>query len=516
MKILISSLLLLIIGFTGYSQTPADALRYSFLTGQGGTARNQAIGGAGGSLGGEFSSLFINPAGLGFYKTGDFVVTPIFVSKLNESTYLSNSLNETSNKLSLSATGLVFSTNTPGKRVKNVTVGLGINRKADFNNHIYYYGENYKSSYSEKFLEELVDNQVSDPNDAATGFPFGSSLAFNTFLIDTLSGPGGNLEGYRTLANPATGLSQQMDITTSGGITEAAIGVGVNLEEKWFFGGSLSFPFLRYTRHANYKESDASNEPHNDFNYFEANEMLETKGVGLNAKLGVIYKPKENIQLGLAFHSPTIYRLTDYYNMQIITDVEDYAGGQGALEQNSTDLNDGDLLRTPYNIVTPWRAMLSGTYLFGTSQNVKQQKGFITADVEYVNYKNASFHARSNQSAYKTYFTSLNGVIDDIYSHAINVRVGGEIKLNTFMVRLGGAYYGNPYENEDGGVTKATGGIGYRSGGMFIDLSFAHALKKDFDYPYQLNPDSQRPGINNAANIRTNGNAVALTVGFKL
>ncbi len=43
-----------------FAQEPSDALRYSWLT-QGGTARNQAIGGAGASLGGEFSSLFINP-----------------------------------------------------------------------------------------------------------------------------------------------------------------------------------------------------------------------------------------------------------------------------------------------------------------------------------------------------------------------------------------------------------------------------------------------------------------------
>ena len=63
-----------------YAQEPADALRYSWLT-QTGTARNQAIGGAGASLGGEFSSLFINPAGLGFYKTNDFVLTPSYALK---------------------------------------------------------------------------------------------------------------------------------------------------------------------------------------------------------------------------------------------------------------------------------------------------------------------------------------------------------------------------------------------------------------------------------------------------
>ena len=63
-----------------YAQEPADALRYSWLT-QNGTARNQAVGGAGASLGGEFSSLFINPAGLGFYKTNEFVITPGYALK---------------------------------------------------------------------------------------------------------------------------------------------------------------------------------------------------------------------------------------------------------------------------------------------------------------------------------------------------------------------------------------------------------------------------------------------------
>ena len=41
-----------------------------------GTARQQAIGGAMGSLGGEISSIFVNPAGLGFYKNMEIVLTP--------------------------------------------------------------------------------------------------------------------------------------------------------------------------------------------------------------------------------------------------------------------------------------------------------------------------------------------------------------------------------------------------------------------------------------------------------
>ncbi len=66
---------LLASGLTIKAQIPEDAIRLSWIT-PSGTARHQAIGGAMGSLGGEISSTFINPAGLGLYKTGEFVLTP--------------------------------------------------------------------------------------------------------------------------------------------------------------------------------------------------------------------------------------------------------------------------------------------------------------------------------------------------------------------------------------------------------------------------------------------------------
>src|SRR5829696_3125399 len=59
------------------AQTPEEALRMSWNT-PSGTARHQAIGGAMGSLGGEITSTFVNPAGLGFYKTSEIVLSPGF------------------------------------------------------------------------------------------------------------------------------------------------------------------------------------------------------------------------------------------------------------------------------------------------------------------------------------------------------------------------------------------------------------------------------------------------------
>lgn len=494
-----------------FAQSPEDALRYSYLTQPGGTARNQAIGGAGGSLGGEFSSLFINPAGLGFYKTGAFILTPSLSFKNNKSDYLGNAESATDNNFNLGATGFVLAGPTRSQSVKSIAFGIGVNRVADFNNHIYYKGTNKNSSYSEKYLEELINDNVKDFDAAASNYPYGSSLAFNTYLIDTLQGPDGSLNGYRTQANPSTGLIQENTINTTGGITDLSLGMGINLQEKWYFGATIAIPFLNYSRNAYYKESDATSNPNNNFNYFEANESLRTKGVGINAKLGIIFKPVENIRLGLAFHSPTTYQLTDDYTAEVVTDLEGYGPGDRVKKQSSTDLTKGQPLESKYNLTTPWRAILSGTYIFGTNlEDVQSQKGFITADLEYVNYKSSSFHDVNNDQDAADYYNDLNKTIDDLYKNTINARLGGELKLNTFMVRLGGAYYGNPYQSESSDVVKVTGGIGYRNRGIFLDLAYVYSMVKDVNYPYRLQDKPNTP-----AYLKNNGGSVVASIGFK-
>ena len=170
------------------------------------------------------------------------------------SIYKSNPESSNYNNFNLGASGLLVSSPTSGRPIKSFTFAIGANRIADFNNHIYYKGQNTSSSYSEKYLEELANNNVTDPNSAAADYPFGSSLAFNTYLIDTVQASDGSLAGYRSQANPNFGLIQENTINTSGGITDVSAGVGFNLREKLFFGGTLSFPFLNYNRNATTKK----------------------------------------------------------------------------------------------------------------------------------------------------------------------------------------------------------------------------------------------------------------------
>ena len=60
-----------------FAQVPEDAIRYSWQP-LNGSARFMATGGVMGSLGGDITAAFVNPAGLGLFKTGEFVFSPFF------------------------------------------------------------------------------------------------------------------------------------------------------------------------------------------------------------------------------------------------------------------------------------------------------------------------------------------------------------------------------------------------------------------------------------------------------
>ena len=494
---------------SAFAQAPEDALRYSYTT-QNGTARNQAIGGAGGSLGGEFSTLFTNPAGLGFYKTNEFVLTPGINFQNTKATYRSLLSEKNKSNFNFGASGILLSLPYyPNRPVRNVTFAFGINQSANFNSSVYYKGLNNTSSYSERFLEELNNNHVTDPNRAANDYPFGSSLALNTYLVDTINGAVGGAQRFKTLAPIATGLIQENTILIKGAITDFAFGGAINLRDKLFFGGSISVPLLDYDRESHYKESDATANKNNNFNYFQINETLKTTGAGVNAKIGLIYKPVEYVRLGLAIYSPTYYQLTDKYTTEIVTDLENY-GGAGVKSQNSGQFTNNLPGESKYTLITPWRINGSASYVFREVENVKRQRAFITADVEYINYRSASFKASDGNSDTKSYFSDINTLIKSQYKGALNVRLGGELKFNTWMFRLGGAYYGNPYKDEKSDKVKFSGGLGYRDKGVFIDLTYVYAMNKEVNYPYRLESKS-----NEAAALANNAGNVLLTVGFK-
>jgi hypothetical protein len=498
------------------AQIPEDVLRYSYLP-QHGTARNMAIGGAMGSLGGDLNALYVNPAGLAMYKTSEIVLSPGFMFNNNKANFRGTSSSSNKSNFDIGTSGLVTGFNTVGSKWTNQAFSFGINQTANFNNTIFYKGTNNQSSYSEQFVEQLAKSRLSlDKALNNPEFAYGTAPAIYTYLVDVFKNPNGNDSIIRSLPefllDKGIALNQQKTITTSGGIYELALGYAANMDDKLYLGGSVGVPIVNYTRSTNYRESDPTNDARNNFNFFELNDYLTTKGFGLNAKLGLIYKPSEFIRLGLAVHTPTLYSLTDKQSSDLTTDSEDY---NRVAKVASTTFTGDQVGSTKYSATTPWKAIISGSYVIREINDTRKQRGFITADIEFLGYNGTNFRADGENvtSQDQQYYNQLKTVINNQYKSAVNFRLGGELKFNTIMFRAGGAYYSNPYKdaNLKSNIMQASGGLGYRNHGVFVDLTYVHTMAKDVNFPYRI---EDKPNTFAEQN-NTRGNVV-LTVGFKL
>lgn len=505
-----SFLLFLILGyaFSALAQVPEDALRISWLQ-QNGTARNQAVGGAMGSLGGDITATFVNPAGLGFYKTGELVLTPGFNFLNNKGKYRGTTSSDNTSSFNFGPSGIIIG-NSNIRRGKSSAFSLAVNRTANFNSNVFYNGENDYSSYSEQYALELANSGI--PIEKAlndNSLSLGTKMAIYTYLIDTATISG--TKQIIGLPELLADRNQENSIQTTGGITEFALGLAGNTDDKFYFGGSIGLPIVNYERTITFQETDPTSNKTNNFNNSTLKETYSAKGVGVNAKLGLIIKPVDYVRVGLAVHTPTLYGLKDTYNADMTTDTENYPPSPGLVTVRSDIFTGNQPSQFSYDLVSPWKVLLSGSYVFREVEDITKQKGFISADVEYINYSGSSYQsAEGNED--NDYYRDINNTIDDIYKGSFNFKLGGELKFKTIMARAGFSYYGNPYSDDELKANRMfiSGGLGYRDKGMFLDLTYVHGLQKDVNFPYRLSDKA-----NTFASVQGNGGNVLLTVGLK-
>lgn len=509
--------LLLIFLFTGsiiYAQVPEDAIRYSFYP-QNGTARNMSIGGVMGSLGGDINATFVNPAGLGFYKTNEFVITPAFALNNNKANFRGSNSANSKNNFGFGTTGWVFG-HPSGKDSRNSSAfSIAINQTANFNNEVRYKGLNNYSSYSERFAEEFAKSgySIDDVLNSESPFPYTSAPALYTYLIDTVS-VGSNLQvrgAPEFILDAGQALQQEIIQKTKGAISELSIGFAHNSKDKWFIGGAIGIPIVNYTSDTYFRESDTSANTSNYFKQFEYTDNFTTKGTGFNAKLGIIYRPQDYIRLGLAIHTPTWMFLKDTRTTYLTTEVENPVA---KFDINSQTFTNGQPGKAEYIQSTPFKAIVSASYVFREVKDVTRQKGFISADIEYVHHKGSRFSSDNETvtDEEKIYYKALNKVVKRNYKGNFNFRVGGELKFKIIMARLGFAYYSKPYKEAELKASRMllSGGLGYRNKGFFVDLTYVHAINKDVNFPYRLEDRA-----NTYAELKQQKGNIVATVGFK-
>jgi hypothetical protein len=511
--------LLLVFSFV-FAQLPEDALRYGYPL-AGGTARNQAIGGAGGSLGGDITAATINPAGIGLYKNTEIVLSPGWNLVNNKFVYRGQNSKNNANAFNYGTSGIVFGKINQYDPGKSVAFSLSVTQLANYNNHTEYSGLNKISSWSEQYVEQLTRDRAS-VSSAENNYIFGASLAYWTYLVDTIANAQGTVIGYQSQVpvpgseTGAGGVNQHNIVDTRGGAHEISFAFASNSYNKIHLGASLNIPVYSFTKDQVYTEEDASANPNNFFKSFEYKEHYTTTGLGFNLKIGAIIRPIERLRIGLAVHTPTFASMTDQISSSITTNTENYTTLPQPITKSSKDLGGGNggVGTYEYSLTTPFKALASASWVINETGDVKKQLGFITGDIEFANYRGVRYSAlQTGTQDDVDYYHNLNAVIKNRYKNTVNVRIGGELKFNTMMARAGFAYLGSPYKDKQlaGRRILASAGLGYRNKGFFVDLAYVHAFIKETNVPYYLN-DKPNP-IADGKNSRGN---IVLTFGFKI
>jgi hypothetical protein len=504
MKKFISTLILATVAGTGtlYAQYAGDALRFS-QGNYGSSSRFKGLGGAQIGLGGDISSLGGNPAGLGMFTRSEFSVTPEFNNSTSKATYLGQNTDDSKSQLNLNQAGAVFyspirkrSGADLNKGALSVVWGIGYNKNNDFSANYSYEGQNNNNSIADYF-SEIANGKVEQD------FTSGSleAMAYDNLLIDAISG---NLTQYQ----PATSQTnyQQNYENRTGSTSELNIAAGLNISNQLYLGASVGLVNVRYDRNFEYLESgrNVSTDPNNgqvgnDYLLsYRQNQISD--GSGINGRLGLIFKPTNTIRVGATFQTPTWLHIQDNYTEVLNTD---YTGTNGRSFTN-TPTN----YPMEYNLRTPYKGSLGASMVIGNN-------ALISADVDYVDYASMKFSSGDYMGANDV--NNNNADIQNLYTNAINYRVGAEYKIGVLSLRAGLGVNGSPLKDDDDNVFNTkfySGGLGYRVNNYYFDLAYQRVETVNSFSPYTLdvtNPVGPEP----TANVDFARNNVFLTFGLR-
>jgi hypothetical protein len=497
MKRIIKGMLItcLFLPLSAKGQNEIDALRYSQIY-FGSTARSISLGGAFGALGGDYTCLSTNPAGLGIYRKSDFSFTLGFADRNHQADFEGNRNDDDRFSLELPHIGVVLASGSETQS-SDFAFGISYNRLASFNNSIFYKGKNTQNSILDSFLEEINSNGGVSNDQLFDLFPFDGDLAYQTYLINpTIL----DSNQYSSVI-PDGGATQSMNLESDGSMGEFSLGLAGKADDYLTLGFSVGFPNIDYNEVKTYTETDDDNSIfvndtniiYNDFRALKYENFLKTSGTGFNMKAGMIVQPIDWMRVGLAVHTPTWFFMSDIYSSYMQSEFANGSFDYSSPEGNYT-----------YRLTTSWRTIASMGFIIGKT-------ALISLESEMVQYPRAKLRA----SDYN--FQQENETINTIYKQSsFNFRAGGEWRYGPFSIRGGFGFYGSPFEAQfvdsktDQTTLSYSGGVGYRGKKYYFDLGYVNMERGEAFRAYNMSSESTP-----FSTIQRTDNRVLTTFGWR-
>ena len=442
-----------------FAQNYNDALRLS-TPGFVPSARVMGMGGAAVGLGGDYSSAFTNPAGLGLIKQSE-LVGGLNYSIFNNNTTLFNS--QTS--FDVSSTGLNqvgFAFPFPTYRGSFV-IAFGYNRIKDFNSTMKFNGFN---SHANSMIQDLVS--VND------------DIAYNLGLSYPTYDSNGNYLKDETKING--NLNQRGNLTNEGSINAWTLSAAIEVAKNVFVGASFNILTGTYKSRRDYYEEDTKDkypasvwlDPNDqrtsDFQSFYLNDIVNWDLTGWNAQLGILYK-MNLMDVGFGIKLPSKFTVKEKYFVY----GESYFGSG-----NSFTIDPPYNSKVEYDINTPWE--FSGGASFGLAFFR------VNADAVFIDYTQMEFAGGLNP----TDMSANNNDIKELFRSVVNYSFGGEFDVPVLdvTVRAGYALRPSPFKDDPPNFDRKyyTFGLGLNPApNIFLDFAIVKGSWNDFSDNYGTN-----------------------------
>lgn len=498
MKEKILSLLFLFPLSALFAQDITDAVRFSSQNLLG-TARFTAMGGAFSSLGGDMSSLKLNPAGSSIFLNNHASGTLNLNFIDNDVEFGNRFVNANESDFNLNQAGavFVFSSNDPEKTVSKYAYGFSYDQIADFDDSYTALGSN-SQSIDQFFLESangipldlLVPLEGESISELYTflGETEGVStqnalLGYQTFIFDAVDPEDFNNTEYTSNVT-ANNFQQNYFINESGYNGKFAFNASLELNKRFYFGINLNAHYLEYNRFTSFTESNS--DPNSEINEIRFDNRLRTRSSAFSFQIGSIAKITNQLRASLSYNSPIWYNVTDETEQFISTNSNEF--GPSSVNPNVINIFPDYNFRT----ASQWTAGLS--YVF-------KKRGLISIDYSLQNHSNSKF--RTNTLEF------LNTGIEQNLTTAANLNVGGEYVYKQLRFRGGYFLQETPYEDESirGDLYGLSFGLGYDFGNFNLDLAYIRTVMDREDVLYDTN-------LQQTATVNSSISNIFLTVSF--
>lgn len=515
-----------------------------------GTARYMSMAGAFGALGGDLSAINNNPGGIGVYRNSDIGITFDLDFQSSNTQSLGQTTNTKQSKLNCNNLGYVGVLSLKNKVMPFINWGISYNRPVSFNRR--YSGNigdinsslsnyianvtnaNEYTSYDLAFEEATNGDILYDPY-IDSNAPWLSIMAFNSFInnpgVYDSNGIGSNFKG---LMNSNTNGYSEYEVNEQGGVDEFDVSFGGNIKDMLYWGIGIGLNNMDFAKYTYYGESlsDAtvlSNDNGALDEYGTASYGLEnwltTTGNGWNFKVGVIYKPINELRIGLAYHTPTYWSLRDEsfskMNYETINSYGDY------VKSGTEDANAGYIDEVSYRITTPWKINASVATVLGG-------KAILSMEYERIAYNDMNIQYDNGFGSY-TENKLVSQSISDYYK-AMNIYlIGAEYRLSSKVsLRLGYAYQSSPVNDEainggmeimtsgtmpaytfDKSTQYITGGLGYRYKAFYVDIAYVHKMRKSEYHAFSSYTEGNDWIQSPKSTIKDNNNQFVLSIGYR-